>query len=273
MSIAIVYNKNKRNAEVMYREVVRVFTLRGIAFTLLADDSALPEDAVCLVVVGGDGTLLHYAPMAYQRGIPIWAINAGNVGFLSDHFAVEAIPSAVSKLQYALGICAERVPFGRISEVQSRLLEITTNGGIYYAINDVVVTRSQMQAATMRASINGDPVLEFRGDGIILATPLGSTSYSLSAGGSVLAPGIEGTILTPVCAHGLSMRPLVIPGSDEVSLSAEVPAGGSISVDGALVESGTHLRLTARLSQKTITLLRLDGEGFYERLNHLQTGN
>lgn len=155
-----------------------------------------------LFVLGGDGTILMVASECAARGVKIIGINYGHVGFLAE-FEPEKLNEAV-----------DLVLSGNYSIQKRSMLKVEYGGKSFYALNDLVVQRSTYgenfaNAVNLHAEIDGTTVDNFSSDGIIVSTPTGSTAYSLSAGGSILAPELDAFILTPVCAHSLHSRPVV----------------------------------------------------------------
>lgn len=164
------------------------------------------EHPDALAVIGGDGTVLEAAKLAVDISAPIFAINAGTVGFLAS-VELGEVDNAAAKLKNGDYFVSERTA-----------LKIKCKGKEYFALNDCVVERGKAETTQsvigkIRLSIGGDTVYDLRADGIIVATPTGSTAYSLSSGGVILTPELGAFIATPVCSHALSTRPIVYPNS------------------------------------------------------------
>jgi NAD+ kinase len=165
------------------------------------------------VVLGGDGTMLRAAGLVADAGIPVLGINLGRLGFLSP-FAPESAPDA---LREALA--------GKLKTSQRMRLaiQIVRERGApenQVALNDAVVHQGAMaRLIELSARINGQFVANYRADGLIIATPTGSTAYNLAAGGPIVAPSHQAMVLTPICAHSLTNRPLVIDAQCTVSLA------------------------------------------------------
>jgi NAD+ kinase len=157
-----------------------------------------------LLVLGGDGTLLAAAHLAAPRGIPILPINMGSLGFLTSFTLDELYPA----LEDTLG--------GRFSVSERVMLHVELERGgkvieNQRVLNEVVVNKGALaRMIELELRIDGDFVCRYRADGLIVASPTGSTAYSLSAGGPIVHPGVESFIITPICAHMLSDRPLVV---------------------------------------------------------------
>ncbi len=165
-----------------------------------------------LLVLGGDGTLLAAARLAAPRGIPILPINMGSLGFLTSFTLDELYPA----LEDALG--------GRFSVSERVMLYVELERGgkvieTQRVLNEAVVNKGALaRMIELELSIDGDFVCRYRADGLIVASPTGSTAYSLSAGGPIVHPGVESFIITPICAHMLSDRPLVVRDSSSIQM-------------------------------------------------------
>lgn len=171
---------------------------KGQARPAVADGSQL------LLVLGGDGTMLAAARLAAPRGIPILPINMGSLGFLTSFTLEELYPAleetlaGKSSISQRVMLQAELVRAGSVLESQN-------------ALNDVVIHKGALaRMIQLELSINSDFVCRYRADGLIVSSPTGSTAYSLSAGGPIVHPAVEAFIITPICPHMLSDRPLVV---------------------------------------------------------------
>lgn len=175
-----------------------------------------------IIVIGGDGTLLSVAGQALNRGIPIAGFNMGSLGFLTE--------LSKDSLEKSL----EDIFLNKPTFTERTLLEIRFQGHRYIALNDVVVSKGYIaRIIRLMLVIDHQEVAEMRADGIIISTPTGSTAYSLSAGGPIVAPEVNGLVITPLCPHSLTLRPFVIPDSSHIrvklmSRSEEV----TITMDG-----------------------------------------
>ncbi|MBC7348736.1 MAG: NAD(+)/NADH kinase [Candidatus Aminicenantes bacterium] len=166
-----------------------------------------------LIVLGGDGTLLSIAPAAARAGIPVIGINLGRLGFLTEIPVAEARPVLEAFIRDRDGFLSPR-----------SLLEISYSDRKDVCLNDVVLNKSALaRMIEILIFINGNEVTRLKGDGLILSSPTGSTAYSLSAGGPIVHPAIESIILTPICPHTLSFRPLLIPSSSEIKIKLLTP--------------------------------------------------
>jgi NAD+ kinase len=164
--------------------------------------SALASRVNLMIVLGGDGTLLSVT-RGELKGTPVLGINMGSLGFLTEHSAEELFPMLEAVLE------------GK-AEIQRRerlAVSVETPGGdrlTHHVLNDAVVTKSALaRVVTLAVHVNGQLLSRFRADGLIVATPTGSTAYSLSAGGPILYPTLDVIVVTPICPHTLTNRPIV----------------------------------------------------------------
>lgn len=183
----------------------------------LETEAAKPD---CLVVIGGDGSLLRYARPAAMRGIPILGVNLGRIGFLSEIVTGE-FPEALMRLQR-----------GDFAIMERMMLSARVNDGApSICLNDVLTFKHSFSGiAQIDVSVDGMEVGTVFCDGIVAATPTGATGYSLSAGGPVVAPELDAIVMTPVCSHTLHIRPVV--SAPEAKWTFRVNGKGVVAVDG-----------------------------------------
>jgi NAD+ kinase len=186
----------------------------------------LAEKVDLLGVFGGDGTLLHAARLVGSKGVPILGINLGSLGFLTK-FKVEEMHSAFEDLLSGQFQLQERM----LLDVE--VLKAGETAARYLALNDVVINKGALaRIIDLEVSINAQPVLLTRADGLIISTPTGSTAYSLSAGGPILFPTLDAILIVPICPHALTNRPVVIPDRDVVHISLRRGNDVMLTVDG-----------------------------------------
>ncbi len=185
-----------------------------------------------VVVLGGDGTFIRAVRLLDRREVPLFGVNLGQLGYLTEFTVDEAAPEL------------ERVLAGnfrtqRRSRLRVRLLRGRECPLDCLVLNDVVVNSVGMsRIIEMGARVDGNPVTTYRADGLIVATPTGSTAYSLSAGGPILMPQMQAMLLTPICPHTLTMRPLVLPAAAKIELSvARHSDGVQATLDGQRSEA------------------------------------
>src|SRR5919106_1391770 len=167
----------------------------------------LPAQADLVVVLGGDGTLLSTARAVGDLGVPLLGVNLGGLGFLTATTLEEMFPALEALL-------AGRMVVDERMMLAAHVRRGPSGVGDFLALNDVVVMKSAMsRIIDFSVSVDGQRATAYRADGLIIATPTGSTAYSLSAGGPILFPTMDAVVLTPVCSHTLTNRPIVLPGT------------------------------------------------------------
>jgi NAD+ kinase len=234
-----------------------------LATTEHADDSELAKRIDLLVAIGGDGTLLHAARHVAQRGaVPLIGINRGRLGFLTD-ISPEHMLDAIDAI-LAGDYLEERRPMlaAEIGTGQStpQLL----------ALNDVVLQKGEPgRMLDFVTSVDGTYVNTHRGDGLIIATPTGSTAYALSCGGPIIQPNVDALVMVPICPHTLSDRPLLLKASSriEVRVDTDVDSSAHVVCDGEQVgRIGNGETLHVDLAEQTVTLLHPRDYNYYELL-------
>lgn len=215
-----------------------------------------------LLVLGGDGTMLNAARLAGERGIPILGVNMGGLGFLTEVRLEHLYPSL------------ERV-FANDFVLDERLMlrthvhrhgETVAQGVV---LNDVVVSKGTLaRMIELRIAIQGQFVTNLRGDGLIVSTPTGSTAYSLSAGGPILHPAVQCLIVTPICPHTLTHRPLIVPANAEIDVTLTSRDDGAMAtLDGQVgvaMTQGDTVEMKA--SEHLTRLIRFPESTYYEVL-------
>ncbi len=170
--------------------------------------AAIAEASDLVVVLGGDGTLLSIAHHAAQAGVPVMGVNLGRLGFLTEIPVSEAVQTL------------DRFLAGDTTLVSPRwLLEARTANAASYCLNDAVITKGAVaRMIELAISVDGRDVATLKADGLIVSTPTGSTAYSLSAGGPILHPRVPAIVLTPICPHTLSFRPMAVPATSTIGV-------------------------------------------------------
>lgn len=233
MKIAIIINSSKENAMPIAKESVKVLLNAGAEVLLTEEfknqfqnvnvfkDEQLYELADIIVVIGGDGTIIHSAKKAAEYSKPILGINAGRVGYLAGLEGNE-----LGKLKNLLS--------GDYSIKSRMLLSVQIGEKEYLSLNDAVISKGPVsRMIDITVKLNGE-CISYRADGLIAATPVGSTAYCLSAGGPIVDPDLDSIILTPICPQSLYARPILIAPNEVISISAIPPegTGAYITIDG-----------------------------------------
>jgi NAD+ kinase len=186
---------------------------------------ALGASIDALAVLGGDGTLLYAAGLVADHGVPLFGVNLGSLGFMTHYSRADAVVA----IQEA---CAGRLP------VDERMrLRVTIHGGAgegesRSVVNDAVISQAAARLLDLDARLDGAPVAIYKADGLIVSTPTGSTAYTLAAGGPILAPDLEAMVLTPICPHTLTNRPLVVRADSSVTVTNVSEGPVRLTVDG-----------------------------------------
>ncbi|HET7275045.1 MAG TPA: NAD(+)/NADH kinase [Longimicrobiaceae bacterium] len=216
-----------------------------------------------LLTLGGDGTLLRGARMVAAFGVPVLGVNLGHLGFLTA-VAPEELDGALEAVLDGTFVLDERMVLN--AEARSALGE---SHGSYLALNDVVLHRGGV-ARMIRLAVHahGEEVGTYSADGIILATPTGSTAYSLSAGGPIVSPSIDCILATPISPHTLAVRPLILPADETVTVEVLSPTEELILTidgqEGAKLSPGDQLIVTR--AETPLRLVRLSGQTFFSTL-------
>jgi NAD+ kinase len=223
---------------------------------------ALAAESDLLLVLGGDGTLLAAAREAAPQGIPILPINLGSLGFLTSFTLEEMYPALEETLAGHL-IASERVM------LQAALIREGKALDDQRVLNEVVINKGALaRMIEVKLSIDQDFVCRYRADGLIVATPTGSTAYSLSAGGPIVHPNVESIIVTPICPHTLSDRPLVVGDKCCVETNLVGPADSVyLTLDGqkgVQMQSGDRVRIFR--AKERLKLIQPQQKSYYEIL-------
>lgn len=267
----------KRRASSLVRQVVGWLEQQGVeprlqeplARRLRREDLARPdqrlmEGASLALAMGGDGTMLATARLAAPRGIPILGCNLGGFGFLTE-LAETELMEALSE------VLAGRFAVRDRMMVEGELVRRGERVQAFLGLNDVVVTKGAFsRLLRLEIQVGGEQLGVFLADGVIVATPTGSTAYSLSAGGPVVSPEVEALMVTPICAHTLSARPMVVPSGQEICVSVSSLGPGQevmVTVDGqagfALEREDT---MRARRARIAAHIVQLTGPSFFAKV-------
>ena len=226
-------------------------------------DSVIENDdftADAVISVGGDGTFLRTANRVGSKGIPMVGINTGRLGFLAD-ITSDRITDAVT-----------RIHNGDFTLEERNLLQINMKGlpegHTPYALNDIAILKhdisSMIQIAT---SVGGTPMITYQADGLVVATPTGSTAYSLSVGGPIIAPGTNVICLTPVAPHSLTMRPLVLPADETIHLDITSRSHSFlVSIDGNSFSCPEHTAIEISRAPFRISVIKPAKGDFFATL-------
>jgi len=242
---------------------VEVFAADEMALDLPVSrvaEATLADHAELIIVVGGDGTMLYAARLAGDKNVPLLGINRGRLGFLADVTPDEMLNSVDHVLN------GEYTRDTRM-QLQARVLRADGDERTGIALNDVVLQRRESgRMLDFETRVGDHYVNTHAGDGLIVATPTGSTAYALSCGGPIIEPQLDAVVIVPVCPHTLTDRPIVIPAQQaiEVRLLERPDTKAEITVDGhSLCEICSDDRLTIGAAEERITLIHPPAYDFY----------
>lgn len=234
-AIGIVVNLQKEKSYHLLQDIVGWLQARGLEVFLPAEkaraagldslgvrESDLSTLVDCILVLGGDGTLLYAARLASASGTPLLGVNLGQLGFLAE-LEPDDIFVGLERLLEGRYHLEERLMLASVLERQGRVKASVT------ALNEVVIAKGAFsRMLELETSVDGVYVTTYLADGLILASPTGSTAYSLAAGGPLVVPEVEAMILTPICPYTFYVRPLVIPADKTVQVTLATAAGAEV---------------------------------------------
>jgi len=270
--VAVVAKASSREAIQTAHELAEWLERKGLEVAL--DSAALragqphqarpfdPAAAYDLVVVlGGDGTMLSVA-RSLREAVPILGVNLGHLGFLTEVGRGELYPNLARVLAGDFRL-EER------AQLDVALRRANGTSSAYRVLNDAVIAKSALaRIIELDVSVHGLPVARYRADGLIISTPTGSTAYNLSADGPILYPLLPVAVLTPICPHTLSQRPVVIPDDESIEVVLETPREEVyLTLDG---QEGTTMgyqdRISVTRSERSVRLVKVTGRSFYDSL-------
>ncbi len=272
--IGLILKREDSRIPSLLREVVPWLQSLG-AEVFLDEGSALQEPAPCAIlptsefassvdvvaVFGGDGTFLHAARIVVSNGVPILGVNLGSLGFLAEVKLEEMRPAL------------ENLVRGEYALEERMLLQVEVDrGGFaltrYLALNDAVINKGAIaRIIDLEVTVNGQLVTVTRADGLIVSTPTGSTAYSLSAGGPILYPTLGAFLVTPICPHTLTNRPVVVPDRAKVGIALLRGADVMLTVDGQVgMTLAPGDRLAVRKAEASVRLVQPAGSTFFALL-------
>jgi NAD+ kinase len=258
----------ERNVGVRCDAETSAYLANGAALLKGLPREVVPEGAQLLIVLGGDGTLLSAARALKGRDIPLFAVNLGNLGFLTAITVEELYPQL------------ERVLAGEYEVSRRRMLhtELWRTGRCactYEALNDITLAKADIaRIIDLEVQVDDHLMCLYKADGLIVSTPTGSTAYSLSAGGPIMVPIVAAICITPICPHMLTNRPVIVPDEAVIQIAMSGNNTTYLTVDGQVGEQ-LHKgdRVICRRSEQTVQLIRASGVGFFDVLREkLQWG-
>ena len=265
----VITNKTKDKSLKITYQIKAYLEKQGMNCFLAVENDEIPKDLDCILVLGGDGTLIRAARELYMANVPILGINMGTLGYLTEA-EVSNIETSLNQL-----ICGE-------VQIEERMM---LKGNVRdevkdVALNDIILTRSgAVRIIEFNIYVNGEFLNTYRADGIIISTPTGSTAYNLSAGGPIIEPTADMILITPICSHALHGRSIVLSSKDTIEI--EIGNGRDGGMEQACVSfDGEHNcdvftgdRIVVRKAEEKTKLLKLSKVSFLETLREKMKGN
>ncbi len=268
MNIGVYVNESKDKNFAVTNRLIDLLQEKGISFALHENYNSsrkvekmplnsLVDFADVMTVLGGDGTILQVIKECAPKNVPVVGINLGHLGFLMDFEKSE-----LDKLLDTL------LSGGFVTEKRT-LIEVTLGENKYVALNDVVISKGEnTRLINITAKVDGALVDNYFCDGIIVSTPTGSTAYSMSVGGPILAPSVEGLIINPISSHSLHSRPIVVSSDSEITLNcSKLSSDCQLVIDGELAEKIKNNEIVkVNKSKDKATFIRVGANGFFDVL-------
>jgi len=239
-------------------------TAEMIGETSPCSQEEIPTRSDLLIVLGGDGTLLNVAHIAHPHDVPILGVNVGSLGFLTETTLDDLYPTLQSVLNGRCEIEHRMLLVAALWRGETKILD-------FNVLNDIVINKSALaRILNLTVLVNDQPMTSYRADGLIIATPTGSTAYSLSAGGPIIHPSMEALVLSPICPFTLTNRSIVVPDTSKIKVQLterHEDEDVMITLDGKKgydMKSGDILAVEkARVSVK---LVQAPGKNYYQTL-------
>ena len=263
MRFGFLLKRGKPEAREIAAELGRGLRKQGCDLVVLEEDAAVLPGATAvrpealgasidaLAVLGGDGTLLYGAGLVADHGVPLFGVNLGSLGFMTHYSRAQAMTA----IQDA---CAGRLPIDERMRLRVTILDgAGGEGESRSVVNDAVISQTLARLLDLDARLDGAPIAVYKADGLIVSTPTGSTAYTLAAGGPILTPDLEAMVLTPICPHTLTNRPLVVRADARVKVTNVSDGPVRLTVDGQWGrELGVGVSIEVRKTERPLRLFR-----------------
>lgn len=265
-TVAIFFNKDKEKASQTAEHLSTWLTEHHYRYIIedvhsSCEDNLLKADYI--ISLGGDGTTLRAARLASSHNIPILGVSLGTLGFLAE-VSIDNLFEAIKKIEDKQYRIDER------SMLALSIMEDNKKIEKAIALNEIVLSSPRTKMLLTDVSVSGHYLTTYAADGLIVSTPTGSTAYNLSAGGPILSPLLDATIITPICAHSLNLRSLVVDGREKVLISPHDPAKfkeAIVSIDGQFdITISSTQTLKIKKANKKIQFIRFDEFCFFEAM-------
>lgn len=262
----LFHKLNEYKTEILIYEPFYKFLKQKIqisgAITTFNSHSDLNKDVDCMLSIGGDGTFLATLNFVRDLGIPILGINTGHLGFLAN-VAQSEINSAIEALLNKK-VSIEKRALISISDANHLF------GDINYGLNELTIFKKDSSSMiTIHTYINGEFLNSYFADGLIIATPTGSTAYSLSCGGPLVMPGSQNFVITPIAPHNLNVRPLVISDNNVITLKVEARSGHyRATLDSRSEVLDSSVELTIKKAEFQLNIIKLQNQNFFNTIRN-----
>lgn len=255
--------KNEDEAEKTAETLIKILGNRCVVIDAQkSDNSAMPDDLSCIVILGGDGTFLSVARFIADKGIPLMGVKYGEVGFLAET-TEENLYQAIDALLAGKFIIQKRTRLNvKVVRDKKKIIDIDV-------LNDAVINKSALsRLASCAVYLDNIYLTTYRADGLIIGPPTGSTAYSLAAGGPVVNPAVPSIILTPICPFTLTNRPLIIPDATQIEIRLEgSPEDMILTLDGQEgFEMDPQDRIYIKKSRNDIKMISFEDQSYYKIL-------
>lgn len=274
-NVGLIINYHKKQPIILAKEIIKWLTERNIKVYIPEEealnlnlpihisDEKICENIDCMLVLGGDGTLLRSARFLAGYDVPILGVNLGRLGFLTEIEVGEVYVYLEELIKGRYSIEERSMLFARVMRDEKCI-------GESFALNDLVINKGSFaRLITLEVFLEKEYISSYSADGIIISTPTGSTAYSLSAGGPLVYPQLDVNIITPICPHSFYSRPIVIPSNQTVKVHVRaVKADAKLTVDG---QCGFQLedkdQIWINKSDYVTKLIKIKGRSFFEILS------
>lgn len=255
--------KNDAKAEKKARELEKLLGSQSIVIDAHnAENTDIPNDLLCMIVLGGDGTFLSAARFIEDRDIPLMGVKFGEVGFLAET-TEENLSQALARLLEGKYLIQKRTRLDiKVVRDGKQIIDVDV-------LNDAVINKSALsRLASCAVYLDSNYLTTYRADGLIVATPTGSTAYSLAAGGPVVNPQVPSIVLTPICPFTLTNRPLIIPDSTKIEIRLEgSPEDIVLTLDGQEgFEMNPQDKIFIKKSRNDIKMISFDDQSYFNVL-------
>jgi NAD+ kinase len=261
MKIGVFYTRGKKNIESVLKDLKKAARDNDIELVLCEEENKEIEDCDFVIAAGGDGTFLRAASILYKLSLPVLGINLGGLGFLTDIRKEE-----ISKIFKDL--------IHNNYEIQERfILKANWKNQNNIALNDVVFSSKDIRVIDLDIYVNDSFVTQLSGDGLIVATPTGSTAYSLSSGGPIVKPGTEAIVITPISPHTFTFRPIVIDDRSRILIKAKEKC--RLIFDGQkLITLDSGEEVSVEKNPETLKVVKFENWNYFDILRRkLNWGN